>query len=69
MMTAKKDSHLLLINPIHDWYTCLQEWRSAMHIVKLLERRFPKQKGRVLPILLFLSVSLLLLGVGVMFIQ
>jgi len=40
-----------------------------MHIVKLLERRFPKQKGRVLPILLFLSVSLLLLGVGLMFIQ
>jgi len=40
-----------------------------MHIVKLLERRFPKQKGGVLPVLLFLSVSLLLLGVGLMFIQ
>jgi hypothetical protein len=40
-----------------------------MHIVKLLERRFPKQKGSVITILLFLSLSLLLLGLGVMFLQ
>jgi len=39
-----------------------------MHIVKLLERRFPKRKGSVIAVLLFLSFSLLLLGVGLMLI-
>lgn len=37
-----------------------------MHIVKLLERRFPKHKARILPVLLLLSLSLLLLGAGLM---
>lgn len=40
-----------------------------MHIVKLLEHRFPKQKGNVTTILVILSVSLLLLGVGLLFLQ
>ena len=40
-----------------------------MHIVKLLERRFPKHKGNITAILMFLSLSLLLLGVGLMFLQ
>ena len=40
-----------------------------MHIVKLSERRFPKQKGSIVTILLLLSLSLLLLGLGVMFLQ
>jgi hypothetical protein len=40
-----------------------------MHIVKLLERRFPKQKGNIFGILMFLSISLLLVGVGLMFLQ
>ena len=40
-----------------------------MHLVKLLERRFPKHKGNITPLLLFLSFSLLLLGIGLMFLQ
>jgi len=40
-----------------------------MHIVKLLERRFPKHKGSITAVLMFLSLSLLLLGVGLMFLQ
>jgi len=40
-----------------------------MHIVKLIERRFPERKVRVVPLMVFLSVSLLLLGLGLMFIQ
>jgi hypothetical protein len=40
-----------------------------MHIVKLLERRFPKQKGSITSILLLLSLSLLLLGLGLMILR
>lgn len=40
-----------------------------MHLVKLLERRFPTQKGRITSRLLFLSFSFLLLGLGLMFLQ
>lgn len=40
-----------------------------MHIVKLLERRFPNHKTGVRAVLLMLSASLLLLGLGLMFIQ
>ena len=40
-----------------------------MHIVKLLERRFPKHKGSIPAVLMFLSLSLLLLGVGLMLLQ
>jgi hypothetical protein len=37
-----------------------------MHIVKLLEKRFPKQKGSIIPVMTLLSLSLLLLGLGLM---
>ncbi len=40
-----------------------------MHIVKLLERRFPKQKGNIRTGLVVLSISLLLLGLGVIFLR
>lgn len=40
-----------------------------MHLVKLLERRFPKQKGNIVGLLMFLSLSLLLVGVGLMLLQ
>jgi hypothetical protein len=40
-----------------------------MHLVKLLERRFPKQKGSSTSRLLLLSFSFLLLGLGLMFLQ
>ncbi len=40
-----------------------------MHIVKLLERRFPKQKGNITTILVVLSTSLLLLGLGFLFLS
>lgn len=40
-----------------------------MHIVKLLERRFPKHKGSIITVLMLISLSLLLLGLGLMFIQ
>ncbi len=40
-----------------------------MHIVKLLERRFPKHKGRISGLLVLLSMSLLLLGLGLLFLQ
>lgn len=40
-----------------------------MHMVKLLERRFPKHKGRITALLVFLSLSLLGLGIGLMLIQ
>jgi len=65
-MTDRGDSHLFLINPL-GWYTCLNQRRSTMHLVKLLERRFPKHKGNITAILLVLSFSLLLLGLGLMF--
>jgi hypothetical protein len=37
-----------------------------MHIVKLIEHRFPKRKGSITTILMLLSLSLLLLGLGLM---
>jgi hypothetical protein len=40
-----------------------------MHIVKLLERRFPKHKRSFTSTLLVLSLSLLLLGIGLMLLQ
>ena len=40
-----------------------------MHIVKLIERRFPERKVKIVPVMLFISISLLLLGVGLMLIQ
>ena len=40
-----------------------------MHLVKLLERRFPNQKGSITSRLLFLSFSFLLLGVGMMLLR
>jgi hypothetical protein len=40
-----------------------------MHIVKMIERRFPERKGKIIPLMVFLSISLLLLGLGLMFIQ
>jgi hypothetical protein len=38
-----------------------------MHIVRSLERRFPKHKGSITAILLTLSFGLLLLGIGLIF--
>ena len=38
-----------------------------MHFVKLLERRFPKQKKSIPTLLMLLSLGLLLLGLGLMF--
>jgi len=40
-----------------------------MHIVKLIERRFPKRKDSIIAVLMLLSISLLLLGVGLIFLQ
>jgi len=40
-----------------------------MHLVKLLERRFPKYKGSITVVLLTLSISLLVFGLGLMFIR
>ena len=40
-----------------------------MHIVKLIERHFPKQKSSIIATLTLLSVSLLILGLGLMLIQ
>ena len=40
-----------------------------MHIVKRLERRFPKHKGSITVALVLLSLLLLLLGLGMMFLQ
>ena len=40
-----------------------------MHILKLLERRVPRQKESIAFLLLLLSLGLLLLGLGLMFIR
>jgi uncharacterized membrane protein YqjE len=40
-----------------------------MHIVKLIERRFPERKAKIVSVMLFVSISLLLLGLGLMFVQ
>jgi hypothetical protein len=48
----------------------LYNWTEVpMHIVKLIERYFPERKGKIVPVLVFLSISLLQLGLGLMFIQ
>jgi hypothetical protein len=40
-----------------------------MHVVKLIERRFPKHKASITAVIVILSISLLLLGLGLMFMQ
>jgi hypothetical protein len=40
-----------------------------MQLIKLLERRFPQHKGSITAALFGLSLSLLLLGIGLMFLQ
>lgn len=40
-----------------------------MQIVKLIERRFPERKAKIIRLMMLLSVSLLLLGLGLIFIQ
>ena len=40
-----------------------------MHILKLLEHRFPEHKAGIRVALLFLSAGVLLLGLGLMLIQ
>jgi hypothetical protein len=40
-----------------------------MHIVKLIERRFPKHKASITAVIVIPSISLLLLGLGLMFMQ
>jgi len=40
-----------------------------MHIVKLIKRRFPNHKARITTTLAVLSASLLLLGIGLMFVR
>ena len=67
-MTGQGDSNLLLIIPLPGWYTHLKG-SVPMHIVKLLERRFPKHKGSIAAALVVLSLSLLLLGIGLMFLR
>ena len=66
-MTGRGDSYPFLIIPIPGWYTHLKE--APMHILRLLERRFPKHKGSITAALFVLSLSLLLLGIGLKFLQ
>jgi hypothetical protein len=40
-----------------------------MHIIKLIERRFPRHKTGITAVSLLLSLSLLLIGVGVLLLQ
>lgn len=40
-----------------------------MHIVRLIERRFPERKAKIVPVMAFVSISLLLLGLGLMFLR
>jgi hypothetical protein len=37
-----------------------------MHLIKLIERRFPNRKASVTGVLVLVSTSLLLLGIGLM---
>lgn len=37
-----------------------------MHIVKLIERRFPRRKTGITAVSIIMSLSLLLIGVGVL---
>jgi hypothetical protein len=47
------------------WY----ETEVPMHIVRLIERRFPNHKASITTTLACLSVSLLLLGIGLMLVR
>jgi hypothetical protein len=40
-----------------------------MHIIRLIERRFPKRRASIVLTLILLSLSLLLLGLGLLFVQ
>lgn len=40
-----------------------------MHILRLVEHRFPHHKASITAVLILLSASLLLFGIGLMFIQ
>jgi hypothetical protein len=40
-----------------------------MHLVKLIERRFPNHKAGITAVLVVLSLSFLVLGLGLMFIR
>jgi hypothetical protein len=40
-----------------------------MHNVKLIRRRFPNQSNRIIGVSLLLSVSALVLGAGLLFLQ
>ncbi len=40
-----------------------------MHLIKLIERRFPNRKASLTVTLLLLSASLLLLAIGLLFVQ
>jgi hypothetical protein len=40
-----------------------------MHIVKLIERRFPRHRTGIAAVSLLLSLSLLLIGVGVLLLR
>jgi hypothetical protein len=37
-----------------------------LHVVKLIERRFPKQGNRIVAVLLTLSIAALAVGSGIM---
>lgn len=66
-MTDRGNSHLFLIILDYGWYTPQKE--IPMHIVRLLERHFPSHKRSISVILMVVSLSLLLLGIGLMFAQ
>lgn len=50
-------------------YNSFPERRFMMHIVKIIERRFPNHKRSITTVMVLLSVSLLLLGLGLLFLQ
>ena len=57
------------LQPIHLLYNYVIERRFTVHIVKLIERRFPKHKTSITAVMVFLSISLLLLGLGLILIK
>jgi hypothetical protein len=51
-------------------YNCLMERRQKMlHVVKLIERRFPNAGNRVVASLLALSASALAVGIGILLLK
>jgi uncharacterized sodium:solute symporter family permease YidK len=66
-MTDRGNSHISLIILILSWYTLIK--KVPMHIVRLLERRFPEHKRSIASSLFILSLSLLLIGIGLMFLH